>query len=41
MRVTFHRHHLLAAALALPAIRRTAAAEAKTLRLGFQKGERS
>jgi sulfonate transport system substrate-binding protein len=39
MRVTINRRHLLAATLALPAIRRAEAAEAKTLRVGFQKGE--
>jgi len=36
--MTLHRRHLLTAALTLPAIR-TRAAEAKTLRMGYQKGE--
>jgi sulfonate transport system substrate-binding protein len=35
--MNLHRRHLLAAALTLPAIAR--AADAKTLRVGFQKGE--
>jgi sulfonate transport system substrate-binding protein len=39
MRVTMNRRRLLSKTLALPAVRRAVAAEAKTLRLGFQKGE--
>jgi sulfonate transport system substrate-binding protein len=34
-----HRRHLLAATLALPAIRGARAADSKILRVGFQKGE--
>ena len=37
--MTLKRRHLLATTLALPAIGRARAAEAKTLRVGFQKGE--
>ena len=39
MRVTINGRHLLATTLALPIIRRAAAAEAKTLRLAFEKGK--
>ena len=39
MRLIINGCHLLATALALPAIRRAAAAEAKTLRLAFEKGK--
>jgi sulfonate transport system substrate-binding protein len=37
--MNFNRRHLLAAGLAMPVIRRARAAESKTLRVGFQKGE--
>ncbi len=37
--VTLNRRYLLAAALALPVVSQTRAAESKTLRVGFQKGE--
>jgi sulfonate transport system substrate-binding protein len=39
MRVIISRRRLLATTLAFPAVRQATAAEAKTLRLGFQKGE--
>jgi sulfonate transport system substrate-binding protein len=37
--MNFNRRHLLAAGLAMPLIGRAGAAESKTLRVGFQKGE--